>query len=1224
MTKFFLRSTFPVALAVSLAHVAASQTPAPAIRSLAAASPAVYAGTAGGGLLRSGDGGSNWAPVAEVTCAGGIVSDVALGEDQKRVFVSCGDFQVLAFDGTAWKKLAPGIPNNPVDPGPGRPRLHDDPLNDEKPTYLTGSSSFSYDTYLEFSWIRTGSSLAAGGPYRFGALLPVRLLAPSSEFSPWAIWTRANSSTPVETDVLRSLARQHSLSVPNVADEERIGFIPDDAVVALSRERGRPERLVAGGRVGAWISADEGRTWTLGAVGAVSAVAVDRTAPGRYAVAGDGLRWTADAGASWMDVPAAPSDVTALAFDEVEPTLLWIGRSDGSVSSTRLLGPFSSLAGRPTLISAREESGALTVRFTARADDTFSVRVERRTYGTGVFVPVGSVSLFDPFSQAQDRPRAGALRDVGAPTDTSLGYRVVAISSVGAESPSDEIFAVLPTTEPLSPGGLTSEPEGSGFRLRWADLSGREQGYLVEFEAQDGTFRPWAVVPANTTSVRVEASLLSSGFYRVASFNARGRLDATPPTIAGGVPPVAPSLDGSGGVNANFLNVSTTDTYVDAGVLERSIDDSPFATIAVIPSTSRSSYQYVDGSLSPDHDVVYRARFSNLAGPGPYSASVSLATFNSEPDLVPGFEASYVPGAPGRPGEEGLLSLKWGEVKREDFFQLFDDPLWAYIQPYQVPFATAPRNATSFSMPAFRDGDHVLWVRARNSIGYADSPGFRLRAFANWAESIAPTPYSQRLALHLTPVVVQAPGPNGALFTTTTTSAATSPIRVLDMASDSLLSDSFEATVTISDFVVALRKDYPGLPQGPFVGGMISYVPSGFGPNQIRVTTPVAVGDRVGRPGVVFNSVPFRLLPDSAVVLPGLRQDTSFRSNVAVVHPGLTDDPLILRVTAVDGATGRSVALPDVTLRRAEWKQIAGVLATAGFPAPARGWVRVERIEGSSPFYAYAVVNEATTSDGSFVVPAAAGGADGLPGMIVPLVLETPELETEISVTNESASPLDLALEYHESIPSESVVSSAVTVAPGRQVFLPAFVDGLRRTGASLGVRGASGRYGSLRIRRSDGKALTGLAVSARLATLDGRFGTFVGGIPQGTGTEGSVVEGNTSQPDGTTIVSWLPATADATSDAFVLNAGPDSVSVCTSMRDPFVPTLFPCPEERVRTLGPGALLRLERPVDPTGRDIGVFLAERFSGTGPLYAFGLLTDVVTRDPGFWEGSGVEP
>jgi len=69
---------------------------------------------------------------------------------------------------------------------------------------------------------------------------------------------------------------------------------------------------------------------------------------------------------------------------------------------------------------------------------------------------------------------------------------------------------------------------------------------------------------------------------------------------------------------------------------------------------------------------------------------------------------------------------------------------------------------------------------------------------------------------------------------------------------------------------------------------------------------------------------------------------------------------------------------------------------------------------------------------------------------------------------------------------------------------------------------------------------------------------------------------------------------------------------------------VLPCYENQIRTLGPGGLLRVERPLGGSGLDIGRLVVQRVSGTGPLYAFGLLTDSVTRDPGFWEGSALEP
>src|SRR5207244_4403332 len=103
------------------------------------------------------------------------------------------------------------------------------------------------------------------------------------------------------------------------------------------------------------------------------------------------------------------------------------------------------------------------------------------------------------------------------------------------------------------------------------------------------------------------------------------------------------------------------------------------------------------------------------------------------------------------------------------------------------------------------------------------------------------------------------------------------------------------------------------------------------------------------------------------LVIPALREDASFRTNLALVHPGADPDPVTLRVTVVNGADGSAHALPDVTLARGGWTQLGHVLRAAGLAPPAQGWARVERVSGTSTFFAYAVVNHLETSDGLWV-----------------------------------------------------------------------------------------------------------------------------------------------------------------------------------------------------------------------------------------------------------------
>ena len=78
-------------------------------------------------------------------------------------------------------------------------------------------------------------------------------------------------------------------------------------------------------------------------------------------------------------------------------------------------------------------------------------------------------------------------------------------------------------------------------------------------------------------------------------------------------------------------------------------------------------------------------------------------------------------------------------------------------------------------------------------------------------------------------------------------------------------------------------------------------------------------------------------------------------------------------------ATAR--VLEDVTLEPGGFHQYSGLLGVLGVPA--QGYVKVERVEGRAPFYAYGVINDQANSDGSFVFPVsgqfAGGEAPGRP-----------------------------------------------------------------------------------------------------------------------------------------------------------------------------------------------------------------------------------------------------
>ena len=67
--------------------------------------------------------------------------------------------------------------------------------------------------------------------------------------------------------------------------------------------------------------------------------------------------------------------------------------------------------------------------------------------------------------------------------------------------------------------------------------------------------------------------------------------------------------------------------------------------------------------------------------------------------------------------------------------------------------------------------------------------------------------------------------------------------------------------------------------------------------------------------------------------------------------------------------------LEDIALEPGGFYQYNQVLNVVG--GNANGYVKVERVEGEAPFYAFGVINDQANSDGSFVFPVTAGSLEG-------------------------------------------------------------------------------------------------------------------------------------------------------------------------------------------------------------------------------------------------------
>ncbi len=280
-------------------------------------------------------------------------------------------------------------------------------------------------------------------------------------------------------------------------------------------------------------------------------------------------------------------------------------------------------------------------------------------------------------------------------------------------------------------------------------------------------------------------------------------------------------------------------------------------------------------------------------------------------------------------------------------------------------------------------------------------------------------------------------------------------------------------------------------------------------PSDVAVTVRTTTKTQEGRAGLAYPdihaSLPF--LRES-IYLCGLRQNNQDRSNVAVLHAGTSADPSItLRLTVISGDPKNPLTqvLPDVTLAPGEFKQISNILISNGLSL-SQGMVKVQPTEQSAtaPYFAYAVINDQTTSDGSFIPPMTAIFQYAVNRLTLPVVVETPVFKTEVVVTNLTTISRKLNLSYvADAIQApNSTAKYQVELQPLEQQIIPNFVQFLRSK-ETPGIGAAGPTYaGSLFAMVEAGLVAdaTGMFLSARTAAPggDGYYGLFYFAVPEG------------------------------------------------------------------------------------------------------------------------------
>jgi len=223
--------------------------------------------------------------------------------------------------------------------------------------------------------------------------------------------------------------------------------------------------------------------------------------------------------------------------------------------------------------------------------------------------------------------------------------------------------------------------------------------------------------------------------------------------------------------------------------------------------------------------------------------------------------------------------------------------------------------------------------------------------------------------------------------------------------------------------------------------------------------------------------------------IPWLLEDEADRANLAVLNPGSpAEGDVTVRVTVVstDAASPGSAALGDLTLPPGGFHQWNRVLRAAHLAARS-GYARLERLSSGGRFDAYAVLNDAVSSDGAFLpaLPDAWVNDPYRPKLLVPTVLTTDRYETELLLFNASPEPRALELRFFRGgLQGEERLRTVEVPALGtiRIPDVPGFV-GASPEGGPGGLE-----VGPLPVA---GSSLTGVVAVSRTRTRGGARGRY-------------------------------------------------------------------------------------------------------------------------------------
>ena len=518
-------------------------------------------------------------------------------------------------------------------------------------------------------------------------------------------------------------------------------------------------------------------------------------------------------------------------------------------------------------------------------------------------------------------------------------------------------------------------------------------------------------------------------------------------------------------------------------MVQRRVDG--FADWVVIGRTAANATTFSDTGLEHTTTYHYRVRAFNLIQSSAFSDPVRVRTLELQPPTLTRFTPTQGPVGT-RVTLVGTHLFEATAIR----FNGVDASRFEVVSGTGIE-AVVPPAATSGPISVVTPGGTAV-----SDAPFTVTTGFQSRLFV--------------------PIVLRAMGRAGSFFTSeltlTNRGSQEATINYTYTASIGTGSrtamDSLEAgrQRIIPDAIAYLTSQ--GIPIGTgSAGGTLAVDFSNlFSPSDaavtVRVSTPVEEGR--GRAGLSYMGLNPDVLLTGPAFITGLRQNTQDRSNMAVQNAGVArNESITLRVTVFSGdpaTPGESLVLPDRTLPPGGFYQYNRILNIAGFD---NGYVKVEKVEGEAPFYAYGVVNDNFNSDGSFVFPLTESSLVGSSGQTLPVIIETGNFQSELTVTNFSASKktVDFSFVADAVETGDDTAEFSLELKAGEQTILPDFVENLRGRDTP-GIGQANRAFvGALFATPAEGD-MSGIVIGARTGSPDGRggqYGLFYNGVSYGS-----------------------------------------------------------------------------------------------------------------------------